>query len=59
MSKKTLLPNLFYIEINYFFLVLIPKGKYKGQKLIRLVRIKIAENARSTIASVPDITFVK
>jgi hypothetical protein len=36
----------------------IPKGKYKGQKLIKLVRIKTPAKIKSTIAKVPEITLV-
>jgi hypothetical protein len=39
--------------------VLIPKGKYKGQKLRRLVRIKMADKISNTMATVPEITFAK
>ena len=37
----------------------MPNGKYKGQKLIKLVRINIPDKISNTILSVPDITFVK
>jgi hypothetical protein len=39
--------------------VLIPKGRYKGQKLKRLVRMKIPAKINSIIAIVPEITCVK
>jgi hypothetical protein len=42
-----------------FFLVEMPKGQYNGQKLTRLVRIKIPANTKRTIATVPEIMFVK
>jgi hypothetical protein len=47
-----------YREIYYsFFLrVLIPKPKYIGQVLIRLVITKIIANDNRTIAKVPEIT---
>jgi len=33
----------------------IPKGKYKGQKLIKLVRIKEPANIKRIMAAVPEI----
>jgi hypothetical protein len=39
--------------------VLSPKGRYKGQKLNKLVRIKIPAKIKSTIASIPEMTCVK
>jgi hypothetical protein len=39
--------------------VLIPKGRYKGQKLKKLVTIKIPAKINSIIASIPEITCVK
>lgn len=42
-----------------FFLVEMPNGRYKGQKLIELVSIKMADKTRPMIASVPVITCVK
>jgi len=42
-----------------FFLVDIPNGRYKGQKLIKLVKIKIPANTNKTIAKVPEIRFAK
>jgi hypothetical protein len=39
--------------------VLIPKGRYKGQKLKKLVRMKIPAKINSIMASVPEITCVK
>ena len=42
----------------YFLLVLMPKGKYNGQKLINDVSIKTTAKTPSTIANVPLITFV-
>ena len=45
---------------SYFLLrVLIPKGRYKGQKLKKLVRIKIPAKISNIIASIPEIIFVK
>lgn len=48
-------------EFNFygFLQVEMPKGEYKGQKLIKLVRIKTAAKINKTIAIVPEITFVK
>jgi hypothetical protein len=45
----------------YFFFapVLMPKGRYSGQKLIKLVRINTADKTNNTIATVPEITFAK
>jgi hypothetical protein len=43
----------------YFFLVEIPKGKYSGQKLIKLVRIKAPARIKRIMATVPDRMFVK
>jgi len=37
----------------------MPKGKYKRQKLIKLVMIKIPAITNSMMAAVPEITFVK
>jgi hypothetical protein len=37
----------------------MPKGKYKGQKLIKLVMIKIPARIKRMMATVPEITFVK
>lgn len=42
-----------------FFLVEIRKGKYNGQKLIKLVAIKIAANNKRMMAVIPEIWFVK
>jgi hypothetical protein len=39
--------------------VLIPNGRYKGQKLKKLVRIKIPAKISNIIASIPEIIFVK
>ena len=39
--------------------VLIPNGKYNGQKLMKLVITKIAASAIRTIPNVPVITCVK
>ena len=39
--------------------MLIPKGRYKGQKLIKLVSTKTAENTSKTIPKTPEITPVK
>jgi hypothetical protein len=38
---------------------LIPKGRYKGQKLIKLVKTNTAERTNNTIANVPEMTFPK
>ena len=39
--------------------MLNPKGKYKGQKLNKLVRIKTPAKISKIIAMVPEITCVK
>jgi hypothetical protein len=39
--------------------VLIPNGRYKGQKLKKLVKMKIPAMTSSIIASIPEITCVK
>jgi hypothetical protein len=45
---------------NYFLsLVDIPNGKYKGQKLIRLVKMNIPAKANKTIATVPEMISIK
>ena len=42
--------------LSYFFLqVLIPKGRYRGQKLIKLVNTKIPAKANNTTPVVPLI----
>jgi hypothetical protein len=50
-----------YSPKNYFsfFPVLMPKGKYSGQKLIKLVSTNITAKAISTIPIIPVNTFVK
>ncbi len=48
------------IKFIYFFLqVEIPKGRYKGQKLIKLVNKKTPPSTNKTIPNVPEITLVK
>jgi len=42
-----------------FLVVLIPKGKYRGQKLTKLVSNIIIANAPKTRARVPLITSIK
>jgi hypothetical protein len=37
----------------------MPNGKYNGQKLIKLVSIKIPARTNSTIAKVPEMMFAK
>lgn len=54
-QKKRLINSLFFYS---FFLVLKPKGRYKGQKLRKLVTMNIADKASNIIASVPEITLV-
>jgi hypothetical protein len=45
---------------NYsFFAVFIPKGRYNGQKLIKLVRMNTPAKISSTMPSTPVITLVK
>jgi hypothetical protein len=36
-----------------------PNGKYSGQKLIKLVRMKTPERIKRIIATVPEIMFAK
>jgi hypothetical protein len=47
--------------MRYFLVeqVLIPKGAYNGQKLTKLVRIKMTDNVISTIPHVPLTVSVK
>lgn len=47
--------------VIYFFTaqVLIPKGAYKGQKLMKLVRTNTADKPINTIPNVPEMMFVK
>jgi len=47
-----------YLRLNYIFflLVLMPKGQYIGQKLIKLVKISKAATTKSTMANTPIIT---
>ena len=40
-------------------MVLIPKGKYNGQKLINAVATKVKANTPSTMAKVPEMKLVK
>jgi diketogulonate reductase-like aldo/keto reductase len=48
------------ILINYCFLrVLMPNGRYKGQKPIKPVKIKIPDKINPTIAQVPLSWCVK
>jgi hypothetical protein len=46
-----------FYSLYYYFLprVLIPKGKYNGQKLKRLVSTKTPAKIKRIIASVPEI----
>jgi len=50
---------LSYYALFFSFEVFIPKGKYKGQKLIKLVKIKMPATTRRTVASVPLNKSVK
>jgi hypothetical protein len=52
--KEVTAENLSAVYFS-FFLVEIPNGKYKGQKLIKLVRIKTPARIMSTNATVPEI----
>jgi len=45
--------------VYFFFPVLIPNGKYKGQKRIRAVRVNTPAKTSSTIPRVPLTTLVK
>jgi len=51
--------RIFYFSAvaGYFLQVLIPKGKYKGQKLTKLVSMKIPDKANKTMAAVSEIIF--
>lgn len=44
---------------SFFLQVLIPKGAYNGQKLIKLVKTKTPPKINSTKPKVPSITCVK
>ena len=37
----------------------MPKGRYSGQKLIKLVSINMPDKISNTMANVPEITLVK
>jgi hypothetical protein len=56
-------PEAFQRNINrvhsFFLPVLIPKGKYNGQKLIRLVNTKTTARISKIIPNMPVTTFVK
>lgn len=61
-SPKPFLIILKLIEPYFFPLilhVLIPKGAYSGQKLIKLVNTKIPASTNRTIPSVPVMVSVK
>ncbi len=48
------------IKFIYFFLrVEIPKGRYNGQKLMKLVNKKTPPSTNKIIPNVPEITLVK
>lgn len=60
LFEKTLkCTTLFMILFDYFLFVFIPSSVYNGQKLIKLVRIKIPETTSSIIAIVPERILVK
>jgi len=59
MSNVFLFSNIDLKLSVYFPLVLIPKGKYNGQKLTNEVTINATAITPKTIANVPLITFVK
>jgi len=42
--------------LPFFLDVMMPKGRYNGQKLKILVRIKIPDKISNMIASIPEIT---
>jgi len=50
---------LFILIYDPFLLVLIPKGKYSGQKLIKLTITNIPANTSNTIPNMPVMIFVK
>jgi hypothetical protein len=54
-KRHNILTQTFYV----FFRVEIPNGEYNGQKLTKLVIIKIIANAPKTSARVPPIVLVK
>jgi hypothetical protein len=49
-------PEGYYI---FFLSVLMPNGQYKGQKLIRLVRIRTTDKLSNKTAHIPEITCKK
>lgn len=52
--------TLSYLLVYFPFLfVLIPNGKYTGQKLIKLTVTNTAASTSNTIPNMPVMTFVK
>jgi hypothetical protein len=49
----------FYLIYSFFLPVLMPKGKYNGQKLIRLVSTRTTASTISIMPNTPVITCVK
>lgn len=52
-------PFILLITYYFFLQVLIPKGKYKGQKLTKLVSVNTAANTSNTMPKVPLMVPVK
>jgi len=46
-------------SLFYFFLVDVPNGMYSGQKIIKLIRIKMGAITKSIIATVTLMMWVK
>lgn len=61
LQNIVMMPNI--EKKHYFFSlieqVLIPNGKYKGQKLTKLVSKKTAAKTTSTIPNIPETIPVK
>jgi len=50
---------IYYFVEDLLLNVLSPNGRYSGQKLIKLVAMKIPASASSTMATVPEMMLVK
>ena len=53
--------KIFFLQNYFSFIeqVFIPKGTYNGQKLIKLVRVKITAITNNTIPNVPEMFPIK
>ena len=51
--------NKYFADYSFFLPVFNPNGRYRGQKLTRLVSTNTAASTRRTIPKVPVITLVK